>query len=63
MYTITHSFGTALDLREKIGGEDKIRDYCHRLAREGGRKMAEILGTELQDEEDQFTASMVCILA
>lgn len=28
------------------GGEQKIRDYCHQLAREGGKRMAEILGTE-----------------
>ena len=31
---------------EVCGGEQKIRDYCHRLAQEGGKRMAEILGTE-----------------
>lgn len=49
----------ALDFRERIGGESKIQEYCHRVALEGGRKAAEILGTELIDEQDEFTASMV----
>lgn len=49
----------ALDFRETIGGEAKIQEYSHRLAREGGKKVAEILGTEMLDKDDQFTASMV----
>lgn len=37
----------ALKFREEVcGGEDAIREYCFRLAREGGRRAAEILGTE-----------------
>lgn len=55
-----HMFPTlALDFREKIGGEVKIQEYCHRLAREGGKRVAEILGTQLLDPDDRFTASMV----
>jgi hypothetical protein len=52
-------FYTALDFRERIGGERKIQEYCHRIALQGGRKAAEILGTDLMDERDEFTASMV----
>lgn len=32
--------------QEVCGGEQKIREYCHQLARQGGKRMAEILGTE-----------------
>lgn len=49
----------ALDFRERIGGERNIQEYCHRIALEGGRKAAEILGTDIMDERDEFTASMV----
>ncbi|CAG8524646.1 11758_t:CDS:2 [Funneliformis mosseae] len=37
----------ALEFREKIGGEEKIRNYCKKLAIEGGNKIASILGTEI----------------
>jgi len=50
----------ALDFREAIGGERRIQAYCHELARSGGKKMAQVLGTRLMDEDDEFTASMVC---
>ncbi|KAJ5088936.1 Pyridoxal phosphate-dependent transferase major region subdomain 1 [Penicillium argentinense] len=33
------------------GGEDKIRDYCFRLAREGGLKVARILGARILDND------------
>ena len=49
----------AMDFREAVGGEQKIQDYCHQVARNGGKKMAEVLSTKLMDEEDQFTACMV----
>ena len=51
----------ALDFREAIGGEKKIRDYCHFLALAGGRCMANIFGTSLLDQTDsgELTASMV----
>lgn len=37
--------------REVCGGEEKIYEYCIRIAREGGDKAAEILGTEVMQEE------------
>jgi selenocysteine lyase/cysteine desulfurase len=39
----------ALEYRASLGGEAAIRDYCERLAREGGQKAAEMLGTEVLD--------------
>jgi hypothetical protein len=37
----------ALEFRRKIcGGEDAIRSYCFNIARQGGHRAAEILGTE-----------------
>lgn len=39
---------TALKFRQDIcGGEDVVREYCERIAREGGMHMANILGTEV----------------
>jgi hypothetical protein len=40
----------ALKFRElTCGGERKIRAYCENIAKEGGKRMAEILGTEVMD--------------
>ncbi|KAB5540283.1 pyridoxal phosphate-dependent transferase [Coniochaeta sp. 2T2.1] len=41
----------AIKWREGIGGEEKIREWQTRLAREGGKKAAEILGTEVLDNK------------
>ncbi|EKM81466.1 hypothetical protein AGABI1DRAFT_105046 [Agaricus bisporus var. burnettii JB137-S8] len=51
--------GTALDFRAWIGGEAKIFEYCHNLAIEGGKRMAEILGTRVMDPNGEFTLNMV----
>ncbi len=38
----------ALRFRNDVcGGEARIRDYCHTLARDGGARVAEMLGTEV----------------
>ncbi|KAF2792744.1 PLP-dependent transferase [Melanomma pulvis-pyrius CBS 109.77] len=37
----------AIAYRESLGGEKSIMEYCNRLAREAGRRAAEILGTEV----------------
>ena len=49
----------ALEFRQWVGGEHKINDYCHNLALSGGRRLAEILGTQVIDENGEFTANMV----
>jgi selenocysteine lyase/cysteine desulfurase len=44
---------TALEFRQKIcGGEEEIRRYCFELAKVGGTKVAEILGTWVMDNEN-----------
>ncbi|KAF9269544.1 PLP-dependent transferase [Marasmius fiardii PR-910] len=54
------SVHAALDFREWIGGEEKINVYCRNLAIEGGRKLADTMGTELLDvtENQEFTLNM-----
>src|SRR5436190_985062 len=38
----------ALEFRERVcGGEERIRKYCQDLVHAGGRRLAEILGTEV----------------
>jgi selenocysteine lyase/cysteine desulfurase len=38
----------ALEFRQKVcGGEDAIRQYCERIAADGGKRVAELLGTEV----------------
>ena len=39
----------ALEFRKSIGGEDAIMAYCTELARQGGRLVANKLGTEVID--------------
>ncbi|TFL02284.1 PLP-dependent transferase [Pterulicium gracile] len=50
----------ALDMREWLGGEEKIWEYCHGLAVDGTRRLAEILGTQLLDKTEnlEFTTMM-----
>ncbi|KAI0399345.1 pyridoxal phosphate-dependent transferase [Xylaria palmicola] len=44
----------AIEWRERVlGGEAKILEYTHNLAREGGRVVARILGTEVLDNESR----------
>jgi hypothetical protein len=60
---------TALDFREYIGGEEKINAYCRKLAKDGGKRLAEILDTNVMEwvstetGEDELTLSMVRSLA
>ncbi|KAF4556921.1 Hercynylcysteine sulfoxide lyase-like protein 2 [Elsinoe fawcettii] len=50
----------ALDFRKDVlGGEDKIRQYCFGLAKDGGRTVANTLGTEVLDNKSG-TLSQCC---
>lgn len=50
----------ALDFREQLGGESRIREYTHGLARAGGAAAANILGTEVLDTDEwELTTTMV----
>ncbi|THH15703.1 hypothetical protein EW146_g4814 [Bondarzewia mesenterica] len=53
------SVNSALDFREWLGGEKKINDYCHALALEGGKRLAEVMGTQVLDETGEMTLNMV----
>lgn len=56
-----HLVHTALDFREWLGGEVKINAYCRDLAVRGGKRVAEILGTEEMDNTPnrELTLNMV----
>lgn len=43
----------AIKFRQEVcGGEEKIMKYCEDIARDGGQKAAEILGTEVMDNAE-----------
>lgn len=54
------SIPAALKFRNWLGGEDAIIAYNHKLAFEGTKRMAEIMGTDMMYPEDTgFELSMV----
>ncbi|KAF9137503.1 hypothetical protein BGX30_010158 [Mortierella sp. GBA39] len=57
-YSTILSIEGALEFRKQYG-EDAIIHYCHRLAVEGGEKMAEILGTHVLTPHEQQVGNMV----
>ncbi|KAI0784243.1 PLP-dependent transferase [Abortiporus biennis] len=52
------SIKSALQFRKWIGGEEAINKYCHDLAISGGKKLAELLGTEVLDKTGELTLNM-----
>ncbi|KAH9930085.1 PLP-dependent transferase [Fomitopsis serialis] len=52
------SIGGAIDFRQWLGGEAVINAYCHQLALDGGKRLAEYLGTKVLDETGEFTLNM-----
>ncbi|KAF8311729.1 PLP-dependent transferase [Clavulina sp. PMI_390] len=78
-WTGTHDFvpilsiAWAINFRNAIGGEERIRKYCRTLALDGGRAMAKVWGTQIMDdmnldgretwaEEGELTTAMVNVL-
>ena len=53
------TFCSAIAFREWLGGEKVIYDYCHQLAVDGAKRLAEILGTRVLDEHGELTTTMV----
>jgi len=56
------SIKPALDFRKWLGGESVINDYCHKLALDGGKKLAKVMGTKVMDEDGALTLNMVNVL-
>jgi hypothetical protein len=58
---IRGSVPIALEFRKWLGGEVKINVYCRDLAIRGGKRLAEILGTEEMDQTPnrELTLNMV----
>ncbi|KAE8204042.1 hypothetical protein CF328_g1308 [Tilletia controversa] len=50
---------TALDFRQKLGGERRIMAYTHWVALRGGQLAAKILGTEMLEVLDDVTLAAV----
>ncbi|TBU55573.1 PLP-dependent transferase [Dichomitus squalens] len=48
----------AIAFREWLGGEKAIYDHCHKVAVDGAKKLAEVLGTRVIDESGELTATM-----
>ncbi|KAJ3978936.1 PLP-dependent transferase [Lentinula detonsa] len=61
-YTPYLSVHFALQWREWIGGEAAIQEYCNKLAREGGRRLAETMSTQVMDPDGEFTLAMVNVV-
>ncbi|ORX40856.1 pyridoxal phosphate-dependent transferase [Kockovaella imperatae] len=57
------SIAPAVEFRRSIGGEERIMEYNHSLAMEGGKRISKRWGTELMENEDPkdgvLTACMV----
>lgn len=59
-YSSFLSIDAALDFRQKIGGEARIRSYNHSLALLGGLTVARILGTELLETSPPSLTAAMC---
>jgi hypothetical protein len=53
----------AIKFREDIGGEERIMQYNHTLAVQGGRRLRKLWGTDIMEnaklEDGELTAAMV----
>jgi len=50
----------AIKFREDIGGEERIMQYNHTLAVQGGRRLRKLWGTDIMENPDgELTAAMV----
>ncbi|KAI0833344.1 PLP-dependent transferase [Trametes gibbosa] len=48
----------AIAFREWLGGETAIYEYCHKLALDGGKRLAEVMQTRVLDEDGELTVNM-----
>ncbi len=49
--------------RAWLGGEEVINSYCRKLAVDGAKRLAEVMGTRVLDESGELTLNMVNRLA
>lgn len=40
--------------QEVLGEEERIREYCEKIAREGGKRIGKLLGTEVLGERSNL---------
>ncbi|KAH9939510.1 PLP-dependent transferase [Amylocystis lapponica] len=52
----------ALEFRKWLGGEKVINAYCHKLAVDGAKRLAEIFGTRVMDETGELTLNLSNVL-
>ena len=57
--TLTTTSTIGIAFREWLGGEKAIHEYCHQLALDGAKRLAEIMGTRVLDETGGLTVHMV----
>ena len=57
--TLTTTSTIGIAFREWLGGEKAIHEYCHQLAMDGAKRLAEIMGTRVLDETGELTVHMV----
>ncbi|KAF9259295.1 PLP-dependent transferase [Marasmius fiardii PR-910] len=55
------TIGAALDFRASIGGEEQIIKYCRDLLLRGSKRLAEILQTDVMEENASSKESMLCM--
>lgn len=52
----------AIKFRQDIGGEDRIMEYNHSLAVQGGRRLRKIWGTSILENANLTDGELTCAM-